>query len=59
MSKQCKIEVQTAGGYWQMLTTCPNEPGHIKQNLDSFHRSRNARVRAIDSSTGTLIDMRG
>jgi hypothetical protein len=61
MASLVKIEVQDQFGRWQHFTRFANNPSSIKLGLERALKtqlaSKSKKARAVDSDTGTLIDM--
>ena len=52
------IEFEDASGMWKQIAIVDGSDLVVKMQLDSYHASMKARVRARDRQTGALIDMR-
>ena len=59
--KMIRIEVQDQSGGWHKYQTVANNPAGIKQALAAALRtqlaSKSKKARAVDESTGSVVDM--
>lgn len=53
------IQIQDRSGMWRTLNECDNDQMTIYQRLNDTERSYQCRVRAVDTRTGSIIDIRG
>jgi len=58
MMSRAYIQFQDRSGMWRTLNECDADQVTIKHRLDDAERSY-GRVRAVDTSTRGLIDLRG
>lgn len=53
------IQIQDRSGMWRTINECDNDQVTIYHRLDDAVRTYNTRVRATDTRTGSIIDLRG
>jgi hypothetical protein len=53
------IQIQDRSGMWRTINECDNDQVTIYRRLDDAVRTYNTRVRATDTRTGSIIDLRG
>lgn len=59
MKNMAKIQFQDRTGNWVTSSVTSNNPQMVANRLISLQKARNgARVRAIDATTGVIIDIR-
>jgi hypothetical protein len=53
------IQIQDRSGMWRTINECDNDQVTIYRRLDDAVRTYHTRVRATDTRTGSIIDLRG
>lgn len=57
-SSSADIQYQDLAGTWNTITKSINQPVYLLKNMQYAKKVyKNSRIRAIDSRTGTLLDM--
>ncbi len=57
-SSAAEIQYQDLAGTWKTITRSINQPIYILKNMkDAKKMFKDSRIRAIDSRSGTLLDM--
>lgn len=53
------IQYQDRSGSWITINECDNDQVTILRRLDDAVRAYKCRIRAVDTKTGSIIDLRG
>lgn len=53
------IQYQDNSGQWRTINECDNDQVTIFHRLNDAERAYKCRVRAVDTKTGSIIDLRG
>jgi hypothetical protein len=59
MTARAYIQYQDRSGMWRTINECDTDQVTIFHRLNDAERSYKSRVRAVDTRSGSIIDLRG
>jgi hypothetical protein len=58
MMSRAYIQIQDHSGMWRTLNECDNDQVTVYRRLNDTVRDYKCRARAVDTKTGSIIDLR-